>query len=87
MPIQQGMNQQTPAAINTIRKVLSGTRKATGTRKRRKRRSDGLKPYQVKTPRASKSRGAGTRKNRRPLAKGSAAAKRFMAKLRAMKKK
>jgi len=34
MPIQQGMNQQTPAVINTIRQGMSSLR--SGARRRRK---------------------------------------------------
>lgn len=65
MPIQQGMNQQTPAVINTIRRVVGTARRVgsavrrarsavKGRRKSGKKRSGGaLREYKVKSKRAT----------------------------------
>lgn len=57
MPIQQGMNQQTAAAINTIRRGIKST--ARGAVRRAKRRRSGAKNG---AGRSRKRRAAGSSK-------------------------
>lgn len=82
MPIQQGMNQQTPAVQNTLRGISKSLNKALGpVRKKRKRKA-----------KKAKSTGSKKRKKRstpsaKQLVKGSAAAKNYMAKIRKLRGK
>jgi hypothetical protein len=80
MPLQQGMNQQTPAVIHLIRTAV-GRVARSGTKRRRK----GSKKKHV----ARRARGKSTRRTKRParLVKGSAAAKRYMASIRRKRRK
>jgi len=73
-----GWGQQTPAIQATAR-LAAGVRSATGRRRRRKAKR--ASP----TPRKRKRRASSSRKAK--LVKGSAAAKRYMAKLRRMRKR
>lgn len=75
--VQQGMDQQTPAIKTLLRAVVG---RSTGSTRRRKARTT-RKATRKKTARR-KSRGKAAR-----FVKGSAAAKAFMAKLRAKRKK
>jgi hypothetical protein len=49
MPIQQGMNQQTPAVINTIRQGMSRVRAGSGKRKSKKKRAASGSSRKAKT--------------------------------------
>lgn len=76
-PLFQGLGQQTPATLQTVRQAF-GTARASG-----KKRSKGRKK-KAAAPRAKKAR-----KSKRParLVKGSAEAKRYMASIRKKKRK
>ena len=77
MPIQQGMNQQTAAVTNLIRTAF-------GQRAARPRRKSAKKKRAA--PRARKAGKRSSKKKAARLVKGSAAAKRYMAKIRRKKK-
>jgi hypothetical protein len=75
-----GLGQQTAAAQQTFRRAMSGARSGTGSRKKRRT------PTRAKAAR----RASGTRKSARSkgrLVRGSAAAKRYMAKIRKMRRR
>lgn len=80
MAIQHGMNQQTPAVQNILRR-LQRSRTGTGSSRRKKRRSTAKSTGSKKRKR--RSNGAKAKR----FVKGSAAAKRHMSKLRKMRKK
>lgn len=77
---QQGMNQQTPAVQTILRGSLGGG--ARSTSKRKSRTSARKTTKKAKTKRMSSAKSTAAR-----FVKGSPAAKRFMAKLRKMRKK
>lgn len=79
MAIQQGWNQQTSAVQNTLRKAL-------GTTVRRARRVTSRAVAKATGKRRSKKKRAAPRAKRAHLVKGSAAAKRYMARIRAKRK-
>jgi hypothetical protein len=85
-----GQAQQTVAAQVGMPQVLVGysmSRSAAGTARRRKRRKAKRKTRRTKRSSARKTRRTKRRSSRRArLVKGSAAAKRYMAKLRRMRK-
>lgn len=85
---QQGWNQQTPAAVQIIRSAY-GAARSLMRRKRSKTRSASSKSAtgrKRKRRAASSSKRSGTSRKRSKLVKGSAAAKAYMAKIRAKRK-
>lgn len=80
---QQGWSQQTPAARAIMGAGLGSRSPSSPRRKRRSRAAAGKKPKK----RASTSRSSGKSSKLKRLVKGSAAAKRFMAKIRKMRGK
>lgn len=81
--MQQGFNQQTPAIMQLLRSANGARRAAPASRKRRKKSaSSARKRASSSTRRTKKKRAAGPAR----LVKGSAAAKRYMAKIRKMRK-
>ena len=76
MALQQGMNQQTPAIQHKIAKAMGGMRRSGG--KRRVKRS-----RKAVAPRRAKRRASG----RVRLKKGSAAAKAWGRKMKALRKR
>lgn|SRR5512139_447254 len=85
--IQQGWNDQTPA-IRALLGDAMRVRKVSTSGKRRKRRNAATakKSRAVRKAKAAKPAKRG-KKNAARLVKGSAAAKRFMARIRKMRKK
>lgn len=81
MAIQQGWSQMTAAATNTIRRAIGGAARRT-VRRAVKRASGG----RVRVGSKKKARAARRARPAR-LVKGSAAARRYMAKIRALRKK
>lgn len=75
MPIQQGVNQQTPAAQNVWSSIGRGVRRAVKRGVKRVVRRAAKKAKRKLSAKGNK------------FVKGSAAAKRHMAKLRSMRKK
>jgi hypothetical protein len=75
-----GMGQMTPAMQNTIRKNAVGTARASG-----KKRSSSRKKKSA-APRARKAKSSKKNGTAKRLVKGSAEAKRYMAKIRKMRK-
>lgn len=80
-----GLGQQTSAAQQVFRQAMGGARSAsrsTGVRRRRPKKKAGARRS---TSRTRAKRASGSRGNR--FTKGSAAAKRHMAKLRKMRRR
>lgn len=85
---QQGWSQQTPAAMQIIRQGIGQARSVVrGARSRKRKATSSTSTGRKRRKRASSSatRSSRSRKLKR-LVKGSAAAKAFMAKLRAKRK-
>lgn len=83
MPVYiPGLNQQTAATLQIIRQGMGVTR---GTRKRTSKRRKSRTTTKTRTKRA-KRRKTGTSRKAARLVKGSAAAKRYMAKIRRKRK-
>lgn len=83
---QQGWSQQTPAAIQIIRSGFGAARSLVRRARSKKRsRASSTSTGRKSRKRASSSRKRGSSSKRR-LVKGSAAAKAYMAKIRAKRK-
>jgi len=79
---QHGMGSQTPAVQHAIRTAVAGLgRMTSGVRRRRKKKAAAA------TRRARRTGTSTRRRSGSRLIKGSAAAKRYMAKIRRMRKK
>ena len=74
-----GTAQQTPATLAALASMLGGARRSSGTR-RRKPRAAATRAAKRAAPRAAAAKRSRSKPAR--LVKGSAAAKRYMAKIR-----
>lgn len=81
-----GIGQMTPTQQQTVRKAMGGAKKAAGTRKKRGSYKKKARPAVAKAKRGRPRKAKAAKKNVR-FAKGSAAAKAWGAKMRALRKK
>lgn len=86
MANQQGWSQQSPAIQSLLRSVLGGTKTASGSSKRRKKKAAGAKPAKRSANGSKKRKKQASGGKAARLVKGSAAAKAYMAKIRKKRK-